>query len=412
MTYRKHGSYIRKARAGYQLQRGVPRDIQAEVGKCQWKEPGGRTIREAQARVPGFLHRTDQAIAIARGEAKLSPDEMIDLIPQRFDITDSAVVGCLEEGIDVELGEGSLTMAQAERARRLLYRVEVPPEHRTAGELIDLAARLKQPAVRTREGWQRALDRFLSFAGVTYPASATASQAVAFRSHLLETLAPSTTSVTLAYLASLWSVMVEVDPSREHIFKGLTRRIKVKSASNLQRSLEAEAVLPLDQWPTHQSVTDATKSESEMILIFKILLLTGCRLAEVCGLRGSDIRPDRILIRGHELRPLKTPASEREVPLHGDLRALLEFRGQAGLIWPRQRNEKTGRWGVNLAKPCRRITGVNPHGLRHRAATRLREAGRNEAVIGRLLGHTPNTVTGGYGSVPWDQLVEAVECLR
>lgn len=164
MTYRKHGSYIRKARAGYQLQRGVPRDIQAEVGKCQWKEPGGRTIREAQARVPGFLHRTDQAIAIARGEAKLSPDEMIDLIPQRFDITDSAVVGCLEEGIDVELGEGSLTMAQAERARRLLYRVEVPPEHRTAGELIDLAARLKQPAVRTPEGWQRALDRFLSFA--------------------------------------------------------------------------------------------------------------------------------------------------------------------------------------------------------------------------------------------------------
>ncbi|WP_172637157.1 tyrosine-type recombinase/integrase [Cyanobium gracile] len=405
MAYRKHGSYVRRGRAGFQLQRGVPQDIQSAIGKSQWKEPGGKTLREAQARVPGFLHRTDQAIAIARGEAKLSTDEMIDAIPQRFDLADPGVVEALSSGIDVELGDRTMTMVQAERMRRILYREVAPREHRTAGELIDLASRLKRPAARTREGWQKALDRFLAFAGVAYPTSATTAQAVAFRTHLLETLAPSTVSVTLAYLAGLWSVLVEVEPSREHIFKGLTKRIRVKaSASHLQRVREAEAIVPVDQWPTQPC---------EMMVIFRTLLLTGCRLGEACGLRGGDIKSDRILIRSHELRPLKTAASEREVPLHPELSPLLQpLGGKPGVIWPRQRNEATGRWGVNLAKPCRRITGVSPHGLRHRAVTKLREAGFNEAVIGRLLGHTPNTITGGYGSVPWDKLVEAVAVLR
>jgi integrase len=209
----------------------------------------------------------------------------------------------------------------------------------------------------------------------------------------------------LAYLAGLWSVMVEVDPSREHIFKGLTKRIKVKApVSHLQRSLEAEDIVPSDQWPSQTS---------DAMVIFRTLLLTGCRLAEVCGLRGEDIRPDRLLIRPHELRSLKSPASERDVPLHPELRSLLlPFSGSAkGVLWPRQRNDKTGRWGVNLSKPCKRITGVSPHGLRHRAATRLREGGFNEAVLGRLLGHTPTTITGGYGAVPWERLVEAVATL-
>lgn len=229
------------------------------------------------------------------------------------------------------------------------------------------------------------MARFPEFAGMSYPTSATAAQAVAFRGHLLETLAPSKVSVTLAYLAGLWSVMVEVEPHRGHIFRGLTKRIKSKApVSPLQRSLKAEEIVPTDQWPSQTS---------DAMVIFRTLLLIGCRLAEACGLRGEDIRTDRLLIGPHELRPLKTPASERDVPLHPDLRPLLlPLSGSAqGLIWPRQRNEATCRWGVNLSKPCKWVTGVSPHGLRHRAATRLREGGFNEAVVGRLLGHTAST---------------------
>ena len=48
---RKVPDSIVKARASYQLQRGVPCDGQSHVGKKQWKEPGGTTLHEAPARV-------------------------------------------------------------------------------------------------------------------------------------------------------------------------------------------------------------------------------------------------------------------------------------------------------------------------------------------------------------------------
>ena len=74
-------NYIVKARASYQLQRGVPSDCQNQVGKKKWKEPGGRTRNKARARVPGSLTRTDLAIRSARGE-QLTPEEQVLLIGQ------------------------------------------------------------------------------------------------------------------------------------------------------------------------------------------------------------------------------------------------------------------------------------------------------------------------------------------
>ena len=66
---------------------------------------------------------------------------------------------------------------------------------------------------------------------------------------------------------------------------------------------------------------------------------------------------------------------------------------------------------VNLSKPAKLITGVSPKGLRDRAATVLRGAGKNEALVVRLLGHTPNWISSEYGAVPWAELVKAVELL-
>lgn len=399
VTYRKHGSYIRKARASYQLQRGVPKDVQPHVGKTQWKEPGGRTLREAQARIPAFLARTDQAILVARGEAQLSPSEHIDRIPAEWNLDDSESVSSLEEGINVWLTEGVISSDEAERAEQIIHRIKRPREHISAEELLAIATRLKRPAARTREGWSKAMARFLAFAQVGAPTAATREHAVKFRSHLLEILAPSTASVTIAYLAGLWSLLVELEPSREHIFKGLTKKINTRRPSGgLQE--ETEQIAPHHEW----------QGSPDYLVVFRVLLLTGCRLGEVCGLRGEDIKHDRLIIRPHKMRPLKSEASERAIPLHPELEPYLRpLAGKQGLLWPNLRDGN--RWGVNLSKPCRKITGTNPHGMRHRAATKLRLAGFNEAVIGGLLGHTPNTVTAGYGAVPWEKLREAVGLL-
>lgn len=128
-------------------------------------------------------------------------------------------------------------------------------------------------------------------------------------------------------------------------------------------------------------------------------------------MRAEDILDDRILIKANQERSIKTSASERQLPIHPNLYPILQpLRETEGFIWPRLKGPK-GRWGHNLSKPCKAITGVNPHALRHRFATRLREHNFNEATIGKLLGHEPSDVTGNYGSVPWERLVEAVNVI-
>jgi len=387
----KIASHIYKARQSYVLQRAVPSDLRQVVGKATWKAAGGKALNEARARLPGFLARTDREIAIARGELMLTMDEHIDRLPFTTDLRDPVVQELLLEGASVD---PDLTEAQRERMVAVVTGELVPDPVYTAEDLIAIATKLKQPAKRTRESWCKQLDLFMQFCGAGSPLSCTKDQAAAYRTQLLERVSPNTAKTTLNYLGGLWSILQEVRPGSDHIFKGLAKRIKVvKSAKDAD-------VKSIELW-----------SGSIYVPVFKILYYTGARLSEIAGLKSDDLLDDRILIRPNADRSLKTAASEREIPLHSKLTDLVEpLRSHQGFIWP-QLQGSNGRWGHNLSKPCRIITGVNPHGLRHRAATCLRERNFNEATIGKLLGHEPGNITGGYGSVPWSRLVEAVNTL-
>ena len=113
MPFRKHPTYVRKARNGYQLQRGVPKDLQPVIGKTVWVESAGSTYRVAQRLSPAFAAKTDRLIAEARNEVSLSGDELIDSVPQRFDLSDPDVVESLLDGSDVAVEEGLITWSQA-----------------------------------------------------------------------------------------------------------------------------------------------------------------------------------------------------------------------------------------------------------------------------------------------------------
>ena len=121
MPFRKHPTYVRKARNGYQLQRGVPKDVQPVIGKTIWVEAAGSTYRVAQRLSPAFAARTDRLIAEARNEVSLTGDELIDSLPQRFDLSNSVTVHLLFEGCaDVAVEEGLITLEQESRYRALL----------------------------------------------------------------------------------------------------------------------------------------------------------------------------------------------------------------------------------------------------------------------------------------------------
>ena len=101
MPFRKHPTYVRKARNGYQLQRGVPKDVQPVIGKTVWVEGAGSTYRVAQRLSPVFAAKTDRLIAEASNEVWLTGDELIDSVPQRFDLSDPDMVQLL---LDMTLG--------------------------------------------------------------------------------------------------------------------------------------------------------------------------------------------------------------------------------------------------------------------------------------------------------------------
>ena len=388
---------MRKARNGYQLQRGVPKDVQPVIGKTIWVEAAGSTYRVAQRLSPAFAAKTDRLIAEARNEVSLVGEELIDALPQRFDLKNFEIVDLLLQGSDVAVEEGLITPEQESRYRAVVKGEEQPRQHLSKEELIQQAKALKAPAARTEMSWKSALDDFLAHAAVTYPTAATTQHAVAYRSWLLSRLSPSTVKTRLAFLSGLWSVLCELRPDCTHVFQGLNKRIKVVKPRKPEVTLTDPS-----QW----------QGSGEQMEIFRFLYFTGARLAEIAGLRVEDLLDDRILIRPNELRPLKTEASERSIPIHPRLKSLVaELRGRNGFLWPGQYQESTKRWGINLSKTCRKIVGTTPKGFRDRAATVLRANNMNEAVVVALLGHTPNSISMAYGAAPDSELKRAVKLL-
>ena len=77
--------------------------------------------------------------------------------------------------------------------------------------------------------------------------------------------------------------------------------------------------------------------------------------------------------------------------MHPSLIKLVEpLRKVEGHIWPRLkttssiRGVEVIRWGRNLSKPCKNITGLRPKDFRDRFATQLREHDFNQVNIERL----------------------------
>lgn len=141
-------------------------------------------------------------------------------------------------------------------------------------------------------------------------------------------------------------------------------------------------------------------------LIWRLLEGTGCRGAEVVGLRVEDVNVDgpypNIWVRWHEDRRVKTKVSIRAVPLVGDAlvaakEALAAADGER-MLFPRYAHE-AGPDAVSqaLMKHLRQFTSNKRHvvySLRHNMKDLLVTAGVPERDEHRILGHS----LGGVGN--------------
>jgi len=150
----------------------------------------------------------------------------------------------------------------------------------------------------------------------------------------------------------------------------------------------------------------AFTSSSNVQLLFPILGETGCRLAEIVGLRVEDIDLDKrfLHIRPNDKRRLKTTGSERSLPLtetaYLALTKALEYSNEEWLF-PRYIKED-GCYATHasnaLAKWTKRRWGMTAHSLRHTFRDRLRAAEVPLEAIDQLGGWSSvSTIGSSYG---------------
>jgi integrase len=159
---------------------------------------------------------------------------------------------------------------------------------------------------------------------------------------------------------------------------------------------------PADYQQLGMALEQLLNSEANPYAIHAIRLLavTGCRRNEVFSLKK-----DAVDSHHHCFRFEDTKGGEQVRPI-GDaaIGVLGEVHVQEGsdYIFPAARGHGHIRDVKVLERACAiaKLSGVTAHALRHAFASVAGELGYSDAVIGVMLGHRSNTVTGRYTHIP------------
>jgi len=146
----------------------------------------------------------------------------------------------------------------------------------------------------------------------------------------------------------------------------------------------------------------------EVVLLARLLAVTGCRRMEIQKLRWTDVGKDVL-----HIRDAKT--GDREVHLTAPARLLLaetKSRSKSDWVIPGRVESQPM---VNPHKPWRRITkeanleGLRFHDLRHTLASVAVGEGMSLPIIGAILGHTSHDATARYAHLARDPVKAAAE---
>jgi integrase len=385
---------------GWYFNRKVPRDLVAAIGKTHWRWKLGDNLATARKALPEAVAQTDALIEELRGDsqtsAKLLPSHRPIPIPRDLDAR------LLHGRPDLlhELAALGVALPDDPELIASLPPEPVPLRYVTSQDLIDTAVLLKTTASpQTKLAWSSVLEKLVAFLGHDQLHLVTREDTAKFRDSMLQSLKVSTVKTRLNYLSGLFAVGVEEQLLPANPFAGVGKRLRTEDKQDKSYDMvtvdQAARTLPSDQY-----------------VVYQLLRYTGCRLAEVLGLKTSDIDLNAgvLNIIPHPDRPLKTRESKRVIPIHPQIRELLQslLRGPER-PFIQYYNEVTSRWGGGIAwsKPI----GINPHGLRHNAVTSMRLHNIQEKVIARVVGHTIPGMTAQYGSVPLEKLQEAVRAI-
>lgn len=152
-----------------------------------------------------------------------------------------------------------------------------------------------------------------------------------------------------------------------------------------------------------RALLTATAEETAMILLGRLACL---RLTELTTLHMRQRETDILRITGKGDKQRLVPIADDLMPA---LLTLERINGY-GFYFP-------GRWGGSMHpqsvnKIITRVTGTNPHSLRHAGATAAYRATRNLRAVQELLGHASLATTQRYLHVDLDEIRAAAQGTR
>ena len=211
--------------------------------------------------------------------------------------------------------------------------------------------------------------------------------------------APGEANRTLDILRQIMNFAI----ARGHIEKNPALGVKKNRRQALTRFLSTEEIGRLHGvLDRHAARGDRLRQQADVI---RLLLLTGCRIGEIVGLRWSEVRGDTLMLADSKTGP-------RKVPLGTRARRILERqpRGGSDFVFPSPRDSARPR-GVQLTLwDCVRreagIEDVRLHDLRHTHASHAVMNGVPVPVVSHLLGHSNTRMTLRYAHLG-DRDIEA-----
>lgn len=439
--------YVEKTKAGgWQYRRRVPKDLSEVFLKREFKGKLGDTEREALAYYPAFHAKVEREIAAARRSLD------VDTAAQRGELSDlQAFRLALKRAVDMGMesadwaGLGELADSITNKYRReeetgypiipnkvdsytvaiLQGGEQVKPPHATLRDAMEfyLAERDSTEAPEVRDRFKQQVERVV---GLVVEAlgkdpmlvKVTRDDARSVRDFMLQRLkangkpiSPSSVARDLNALNAVVNHAAQEMPlpaTFRNPFSGLKiPGVKGRRDSSEERDPLPEGVL----LQARERIT--TRGSSELALVWRLLEGTGCRLAEVTGLRAEDVDVTgefpSIRVTWHEQRRLKTAASRRYVPLVGDALAAakeaLKTTRKGNLVFPSYcRPRGSDAASAALMSHLRAVT-TNPkhvvHSLRHNMKDRLMVAEVSSMDQNLILGHELGGVGDRvYGGTP------------
>jgi integrase len=177
----------------------------------------------------------------------------------------------------------------------------------------------------------------------------------------------------------------------------------------------------------------AWANKPDLLLALRMLVYSGARSNEICGLRTCDIENKDgvmcIVFREGPGQSIKNEPSQRYIPIHAAVRKEVLARVEAGGEWlfPTFNHENPTKHNARFLEAFngRRVDGkqtgllrgvcgitdkgLSAHSLRHAFKDALRLARVDEETRKEIMGHGKGCVHGNYGAELVELMVEAIE---